>query len=69
MRDTLTRSKTEHTDRINKLFRQITTDLERKRKDLVQEVDQVFDKLFNKTGPELDFPKKTRDSLDLWKAE
>lgn len=69
LQELIQKNKREMTDRISKIFKQVTADLERKRVEMISELDSIFDTLHKKTGKELDFPKAIRTNLNIWKSE
>ena len=69
LQELMVKNKKELTDRISKVFKQVTVDLEKKRSEMMVELDCVFDALLKKTGKELDFPKEIRTNLNIWKSE
>lgn len=69
LKELMNKNKRELTDKIGKVFKQVTADLERKRLDMMTEIDSVFDQLHKKIGKELDFPKSIRTNLNIWKSE
>lgn len=69
LQDLMGKNKKELTDKISKVFKQVTVELERKRVEMISELDSVFDSLLKKTGKELDFPKFIRTNLNIWKSE
>lgn len=69
LQDQMLKNKKELTEKISKIFKQVTAELERKRIEMISELDSVFDELLKKTGKELDFPKTIRTSLNIWKSE
>lgn len=69
LKELMNRNKRDLTDKISKVFKQVTSELERKRVEMMTEIDSVFDQLHNKIGKELDFPKSIRTNLNIWKSE
>lgn len=69
MTASINKQKKEVSEKIISIFKSISTELERKRAEMIREVDEVFRSLNMKIGKDLDFPSNVRLTLDSWKDE
>lgn len=69
MTASINKQKKEVSEKIIGIFKSISTELERKRLEMIREVDELFRSLNTKIGKEMDFPSNVRLALNSWKQE
>lgn len=69
MQDMIIKNKKIAQDTINKAFKLYSAEIEKKRSDLLGELDTVYSNLNNKIGKDLDLPADTRQAVNIWKNE